>query len=172
MISVTDTFLWKGVAVTAVEIVVAIAIAVGMLGILVPVLPGVLLVLAAIVVWATELQTRTGWLVCAVAVLFLAVGAVAKYAVPGRQLKNAGIPATTQWAGVALGVAGFFVIPVVGLFLGFVVGMYLAEWRRLGAGAAWPSTRAALGSLGLMVLIEFASAVLAAATWAVGVVVT
>ena len=39
-----------------------------------------------------------------------------------------------------LGVVGFFVVPVVGLFLGFVLGVYLAELRRVGAAAAWPST--------------------------------
>lgn len=154
------------------EIGVAVAIAVGLLGIIVPVLPGGLLVLVAIVVWATELQERAGWVVCAVAVTFLAMGTVAKYAVPGRRLRDAGIPSSTQWTGVGFGVVGFFVVPVVGLFLGFVLGMYVAERRRLGAGAAWPSTRAALRAVGLMVLIELASAVLAAATWVVGVVVT
>lgn len=154
------------------EVAVAVAIVVGLIGILVPVLPGALLVLAAIVVWATELQERTGWVVCAVAVAFLAVGAVAKYAVPGRRLRDAGIPSSTQWTGVAFGAVGFFVVPVVGLFLGFVLGMYVAERRRLGAGAAWPSTVSALRAVGLMVLIELASALLAAGTWVVGVAVT
>ena len=39
---------------------------------------------------------------------------------------------------------GFFVIPVVGLFLGFVLGVYLAELQRVGraqAGAVDPGTR-------------------------------
>ena len=60
---------------------------------------------------------------------------MAKYAVPGRRLKEIGIPSSTQWTGVALGLIGFFVIPVIGLFLGFVLGVYLAERRRVGAAA-------------------------------------
>ncbi len=154
------------------EVVVALAILVGLVGIIVPVLPGVVLVFAAILVWASELGTRTGWIVFAVAALFLLVGAVAKYALPGRRLKGAGIPSSTQWTGVAFGVVGFFVVPVIGLFLGFVLGMYVAERRRVGPAAAGPSTRAALGAVGLSVLIELMSALLAVAAWVVGVGVT
>ena len=56
---------------TGVEIVVALAIAVGLAGILVPLLPGVLLVLVAIVVWAVDLDERTGWVVLGVAAALL-----------------------------------------------------------------------------------------------------
>jgi len=158
--------------VSSLEIGVALAILVGLVGIIVPVLPGAVLVLAAILLWATELGTSTAWIVFAVATLFLVVGTVAKYALPGRRLKEAGIPASTQWTGVAFGVVGFFVVPVIGLFLGFVLGMYVAERRRVGAAAAGPSTRAALAAVGLSVLIELVATILAAATWVVGVVLT
>jgi hypothetical protein len=60
----------------------------------------------------------------------------------------------------------------VGLFVGFVLGIYLAERRRLGDAAAWPSTKAALRAVGLSIVIELTSAVLAAATWVVGLVLT
>ncbi len=50
--------------------------------------------------------------------------------------------------------------------------MYVAERRRVGPGAAGPSTRAALAAVGLSVLIELMTACLAAATWVVGVAVT
>ena len=154
------------------EIGVALAILVGLVGVIVPILPGGILVLAAILVWATELGTSTGWIVFAVSTLFLVVGTVAKYALPGRRLKEAGIPGSTQWTGVAFGIVGFFVVPVIGLFLGFVVGMYVAERHRVGAAAAGPSTRAALTAVGLSVLIELAATLMATATWVVGVVLT
>jgi len=153
------------------EVVVGIAIAVGLIGILVPVLPGSALILVAILLWALELGSTTGWAVFAVAAAFLVVGTVVKYVVPGRQLKDAGIPASTQWTGVALAVPGFFVIPVVGAFVGFVAGVYLAERRRLGPGAG-ASTRSALRAVGVSVLIELTAAILAASAWVAGVVVT
>ena len=153
------------------EVLVGVAIAIGLIGILVPILPGSALILVAILLWALELGSATGWAVFAVAAAFLVVGTVVKYVVPGRQLKDAGIPASTQWTGVALAVPGFFVIPVVGAFVGFVVGVYLAERRRLGAGAG-ASTRSALRAVGVSVLIELTAAILAASAWVAGVVVT
>jgi len=154
------------------EVLVAVVIAVGLVGILVPVLPGSVLVLAGILVWAIEVGGGTAGAVFAIATALLVAGSVAKYLVPGRRLKTAGIPASTQWIGAAFGIVGFFVIPVVGLFVGFVLGVYVAERRRVGAAAAWPSTKAALRAAGLSILIELAAGVLAALVWVGGVVAT
>jgi uncharacterized protein YqgC (DUF456 family) len=158
--------------VTGLELLVALAIAVGLAGVVVPVLPGSVLVLGAILVWAWQIGGATAWTVFGVAAAVLVVGGVVKFLVPNRRLKDAGIPASTQWVGAALGVVGFFVIPVVGLFVGFVLGVYLAEHRRLGASAAWPSTRHALKAVGLSILIELAAGVVATCVWVTGVVLT
>jgi uncharacterized protein YqgC (DUF456 family) len=158
--------------VSGVEVLVALAIAVGLAGILVPVLPGSVLVLAAILVWAWEVGGATAWVVFCVAAVVLVAGGVVKFLVPNRRLRDAGIPASTQWLGAGLGVVGFFVIPVVGLFVGFVLGVYLAEYRRLGAQTAWPSTRHALKAVGLSILIELAAGVVATFAWVAGVVLT
>ena len=154
------------------EVVVALAIAVGLVGILVPVLPGSILILGAIMVWALQVGGGTAWTVFAVAALILVAGGVIKYLVPNRRLKDAGIPASTQWVGAALGIVGFFVIPVVGLFVGFVLGVYLAEHRRVGSAAAWPSTRHALRAVGLSILIEMVAGVAATFVWIAGVLAT
>lgn len=157
---------------TGAEILVSIAIAVGIVGVVVPVLPGSLLVLGAILVWALEVATATGWTVFAVATTFVAAGAVVKYVVPGRRLRLEGIPGSTLLLCGLLGVVGFFVIPVIGLLIGFVLGIYLAELRRLGRAAAWPATKHALKAAGLSVLIEMVACLLAAAAFVVGVVIT
>ena len=154
------------------EVLVALAIAVGLVGILVPILPGSVLVLAAILVWTFEVGGATAWAVFGLAAAVLVAGAVVKYLVPNRRLKDAGIPGSTQWVGAALGVVGFFVVPVVGLFIGFVLGVYLAEYRRLGASAAWPSTKHALRAVGTSILIELVAGVVATFVWVAGVVLT
>jgi Protein of unknown function (DUF456). len=65
---------------------------------------------------------------------------------------------------------GFFVIPVVGAFLGFALGMYLAERIKLGPhAAAWPSTRQALKAIALSVGIELLTGLAIATTWVIGV---
>jgi uncharacterized protein YqgC (DUF456 family) len=159
-------------AVSPTEVLVALAILVGLVGVIVPILPGLVLVLAAILVWAIDEGSPTGWSVFAVAAFLIVAGSVVKYAVPNRRLKTTGIPSSTTWFGVAVGVVGFFVIPVIGLFIGFVLGVYLAEYRRVGRAAAWPSTKEALRAVGVSILIELAAGVLAALVWVAGVVAT
>ncbi|RYB91882.1 DUF456 domain-containing protein [Nocardioides oleivorans] len=157
---------------TTLDVLVGIAIAIGIAGIIVPVLPGTLLVLGAILVWAVQVGTSTGWVVFAVATVLLAAGTVVKYLVPGRRLKAAGVPNRTLLIGGLLAFVGFFVIPVVGMFIGFVLGVYVAERARVGGAQAWPSTVGALKAVGVSILIELVAAFLAAVTWVVGVATT
>lgn len=154
------------------EVVVAVLLLVGLAGIIVPIIPGLLLLLGGLLLWAIDIGSATGWTVFAIAVLFLVGGQVIKYVVPGRRLKEAGVPRSTMVFGGLLGIVGFFVIPVVGLFVGFIVGVYAAERRRLGATDAGPATRHALKAVGLSILIELAASLLAVTTWIVGVVIT
>lgn len=156
---------------SGVEVLVALAVAVSLAGILVPVLPGSVLMLAAFLGWAVHVGGATAWAVFGVAAAILVVGTVVKYLVPNRRLKGAGVPSSTQWIGAAVGIVGFFLIPVIGLFIGFVVGVYAAERRRVGQDA-WPSTKAALRAVGLSILIELAAGVAATFVWIGGVVAT
>lgn len=149
---------------------VGVAIFVGILGIVVPVLPGALLSLAAIGVWALEEQNPTAWVVLAAAVVLIGASQVVKYVVPERRLRASGVPRRSMVVGALLGIAGFFLIPVVGMVVGFPLGVYLSERRRLGrADQAWTSTKHALRATGLSILIEFAGTALAAAVWLVAV---
>ena len=119
-------------------VLVGLAIAGGIAGVLLPVLPGALLVWAAIAVWAFAVSSTTGWAAFAVATLLIGGGQVVKYLVPGRRLRDAGVP----------------------------IGIYVEERRRLtGHASAWMSTRHALRAIGLSITIELASTVLAAGVW-------
>ena len=81
------------------------------------------------------------------------------------------MPWTTLGAGAVLAVVGFFAIPVIGVVVGFIGGVYLAELARLGSAAtAWQSTKAALKAVGWSILIELATGLLMTGTWIVGLV--
>ncbi|MFI5707577.1 DUF456 domain-containing protein [Kribbella sp. NPDC051620] len=149
---------------------VGVVIFAGILGIVIPVLPGAILSLAAILVWALEVQSATGWIVLAAAVVLIGASQVVKYIVPERRLRESGVPRRSMLIGVVLGIVGFFVIPVIGMFVGFPVGVYLSERQRLGShDQAWISTKHALRATGLSILIEFVGTSLAAAVWLVAV---
>lgn len=147
-------------------VLIGLAILAGIVGIIVPVLPGSLLVLGAILVWALIVSSATGWAVLAGATVLIGVAQIVKYLVPGRRMRDAGVPNRTIAAGAVVGVVGFFVIPIVGLFLGFPAGVYLAERHRLGPHHhAWESTKHALKALGLSILIELTAVLLVAGVW-------
>lgn len=151
-------------------LLVAVVIAVGLVGVIVPMLPGSFLVAAAIGIWAVVENNSTAWLTFAAAALLIAAGTVIKYLIPGRRLQRSGVPNSSLLIGAIVGVVGFFVIPVVGLPLGFVSGIYLNEWRRTTQAAAGPATWNAVKAVGLGMAIEFGFSVAAAAVWVIGVV--
>jgi uncharacterized protein YqgC (DUF456 family) len=153
-------------------VVVGLAIGTGIVGVVVPVLPGALLAWAAIAVWAFAVGSATAWAVLALATLVIGGAQIVKVLVPGRRLRGAGGGRRSIVAGVMVAVVGFFVIPVVGLFIGFPLGVYLEERRRLGEHvSAWRSTREALRAMGLSIVIELSGTVIAAGAW-LGVVLT
>jgi uncharacterized protein len=146
---------------------------VGLIGIVVPILPGLLLVWAAVLVWASAAQTPAGWVVLGVATALALSGFVLQYLLPGRHMAAAGVTRSSIVAGVALGVAGFFLIPVVGAFLGFPLGIYLAERvKRRTHASAWPSTKHALKAIALSMGIELLTGFAIAATWLIGLAAT
>lgn len=151
-------------------ILVAVAIAVGLVGILVPLLPGTLLVWAAIAVWAFLEQSTSGWIVLGVVTAILGITLLIKYLWPAKRMRAADVSTGTLVAGAVGGVIGFFVIPVAGLLVGFVLGIYLAELaRRRDQRRAWASTVHAVKAAVLSVGVELSGGLLATAVWVAGV---
>jgi len=153
-----------------ITIICAVAIFVGVIGTLLPILPGGVLIAGAVLVWAIVVQTTAGWVVFAVVVLLIALGALLKYLTAGRRMVTSGVPGSSLLAGGLLAIPMFFLIPVVGLVVGFIAGLTAAEYHRL---KNWRLARAsswtALWAVGLGILVELAAALFAAATWGVAV---
>lgn len=155
------------------EVVVGLVILVGLVGGTTQLIPGGLVVLGAILVWTLVTGGAAAWAVLVVAVVAVAASAVVKYVVAGRHMTRAQVPGTTVLVGALAGIVLFFVIPVVGLFVGFVGGIFLCELaRRRDAALAWSATKAALTATALTVLIELAGSLVATGAWVVGIVVT
>jgi hypothetical protein len=82
------------------------------------------------------------------------------------------VPTRTLVLGGVGAVIGFFVIPVVGVLVGFPAGIYVAERLRVGGDGAWPSTKTALRAVGLSIFIEMLAALAATLVWVAGVGLT
>lgn len=158
---------------STVTVISGVAIVAGVLGVLIPILPGLLLCWAGVLLWALLGHAGAGgWIALTIATVIAVAGTVIKYLWPGKRLKNTGVPTSSLILGGVLGAIGFFVIPVVGLILGFILGVWLAERSRLGPGRAWPSTRQALAAVGLSMLIEFLAAVAIGVVWLIALAAT
>ncbi|MDJ0393311.1 DUF456 domain-containing protein [Rhodococcus sp. G-MC3] len=154
------------------EVVVGLAILVGLVGVVVPILPGTILIFAAIMLWAFMTGGAAAWTAFGVATALLVASGIVKYTWPGRKMKDAGIPTRSLIVGGLVGIVGFFVIPIVGLFVGFILGTYVAELpRHKSHSEAWRSTVHATKAAGLSILVELFGALLASGVWLAAAVV-
>ncbi|QGU05549.1 DUF456 domain-containing protein [Corynebacterium comes] len=145
---------------------------VGVLGTVIPVLPGSILTIIVLVTWAWLIGTTVSWTAGLIGVALALIGMSASLVLTGRQMRAHRIPNGPVLVGVVVGIAGMFIIPVIGLFLGFALGLLLAEFtRRRDLAAAWRSSLAAMKAMGLGMLLEFACASLAAFAFVVGALI-
>lgn len=154
----------------AAEILFGIVMVVGLVGVVLPVLPGLLLILVTAVVWAFEVGGWQPWVVVVAMAVVMGIGTFVKYQVPGRELAGQDLSTRTWLLATVGAVVGFFVIPLAGLLVGFVLGLYVGQRGDLGThAAAWASTRRVLGGVGKGIAIEFAAGFIALSWWVVAV---
>ena len=147
------------------------AMLVGLVGVLIPVLPGLVLIVASGVVWAV--LDGGGWTRWATVLAMLLVGAVgyaAAWVAPGRATRNAGAPDWVVALGVVGMVVGFFVVPVVGAVVGGLAVIVVVEFLRTrDLRRAWATTWAVVKGFGIGTAISFVAGLTMIAVWAVGV---
>lgn len=153
-----------------ITLICGLVLVVGLVGTVLPVLPGGALIVGAIGVWALVVQTALGWVAFVAALVLVVAGAVLKYLTAGRIITASQVPRSSLVAGGLLGIVGFFVVPVIGLVLGLVVGLYAAETYRQGdSRAGWASSVVAMKGVGVGILVELGAALLAVVAWLVAV---
>ena len=155
-----------------VTVLVGLAYAVGLTGIIVPVLPGTITLVLATLIWAIVVGGWPAWVAFGIVLVLGAIGMGTSYVLTGRRLHAAEVPMWPVYVGIASGIVGIFVIPLLGLPIGFLIGLYVSEalrqkdWRK-GMTSAWVAIKA----LGTGIIIEFSLAMLSTITFAIAVVV-
>jgi hypothetical protein len=147
-------------------LLVGVAVALGLCGVLVPGVPGSWLVWAAVLWWALTDPRPLTWAVLMGAGAVLLLSLAVRTALPPRRLRRSG---ATPRMGVYAGAGaflGFVLLPVLGALPGFVAGIYLHERLRLGAhGEAMAAVRTTMRSGGSSVLTELFACLLIAGAW-------
>jgi uncharacterized protein len=144
----------------------AVLMVVGLFGIVVPILPGLLLVWGGVLLWAVVESSPTGWWVLGAATVLYAAGLVLEFLVPGQRMRRAGVRTSTLVVALVVAIVLGILVPVVGFVLGFPLGIYLVQRvRRDSHGEAWVATVHALKAVGLNILIELATATLIIGVW-------
>lgn len=150
----------------------ALLLIVGVMGTIFPILPGSLLTIGTLLVWAWVLGSTASWTAGLIGIALAVVGMSASAILTGRKMRRERIPRGPIIVGIVAGVVGMFIVPVVGLFLGFALGLLLAEYaRRKDLASAWRSSVEAMKSMGFGMLIECACASLATFAFVVGAIV-
>lgn len=155
-----------------VSLITGLLLVVGVVGIVVPVLPGSITILVGLLVWAIGIGGATGWTVFAIAGALVVAGMIATLVLTGRMLRREKIPNRSVLVGGLAGLVGMFILPGFGLLIGFVLGLFIAEYLRVHkAKTAVRTSWEALKATGLGLLVELCCATAAVTVWVIGLFV-
>lgn len=154
------------------SVIAGLLLLVAVVGTVYPVLPGSILAIATLLAWAWFIGSPAAWIFAGIALAVAIAGAVASTVLTGHKLKKQMVPKGSILVAIVCAVVGMFLIPVVGLFVGFGVGLFGSELiRRRSVPAATTASVAVLKATGLGILLEFGCAALASSLWMIGVIV-
>ncbi|WP_033196170.1 DUF456 domain-containing protein [Streptomyces xiaopingdaonensis] len=152
--------------------VVGLVLLLGVCGSFLPGVPGPMAVWAAVFWWATAERDPAAWWLLGGSTALLLLNAAVQLlpgVAHGRQLMGR----RALLSAGAVGVVGFFAVPVLGGVLGFLLGAYLWERTHLGSrAAALASTRSLMRARGWAVLTELMACLLVAGGWLVSLAAT
>lgn len=152
---------------TAFTLVILAVMVVGLVGVLVPLLPGLLLIWAAALAYGVVTGFSVGgWVFFAVITLLMLVGSVVDNFIMGAKARGQG----ASWPAIAValvaGVVGSLVFPPFGGLIAAVVGLFLVEYLRLrSARRAMASTKGWAVGCGWATIVRFGLGMLMILLW-------
>jgi uncharacterized protein YqgC (DUF456 family) len=155
-----------------ITVLAGILLVVAAIGAIYPVLPASLIAIVTLLAWAWSMDSWPAWVAAVIGSVICLVGWSASALLTGRKLKQLEVPAWAILVAAAGGIVGMFLIPVVGIFVGFAVGLLVIEaLRHRDLRHAFRSSLQTLKAMGTGVVVEFLLICVAASVWTVGVIV-
>lgn len=145
----------------------------GLVGTLVPVVPGLAVIwLAGVVHGLLSGWDGAAWALLVALTLLAVAGQAASILLPARGATAQGATREGLVGGVLGALLGSILLPVLGLPIGAVLGVLVAERLRTGDMAtAWRVTKGVLVGVGVGAALEFSAGVLMVVSWVVWLVV-
>ncbi|GAB3845275.1 DUF456 domain-containing protein [Nesterenkonia populi] len=146
---------------TAAELIstllVGAALLLGVVAVVMPVLPGSLIVILGLLLWGILVGGPVVWTAAILGMVLTIIGWSASTVLTGRALHRERIPRGPILIAVAAAIVGLFAFPPLGLFLGFAAGLFGAELfrRDFDWQAAGRASVQALKAIGVGILTEF-----------------
>ena len=149
--------------------IIAVVMLIALAGVVIPVLPGLALIWGAALFYGFQVGFGPGGVVVMVVLsVLLAVSVGAGIVLPSRAAVESGASKRSQWAGLVGAVIGFFAIPVVGLVVGALAGVLIAEYGRTGDWAAARTATIGLAKgFGVSTLVQLALGVIMIGVWSI-----
>ena len=151
---------------------IALLMAVGLAGVILPFFPGLPIIWGAALFYGflTEFG-GLGWTAMGVITVLAAIGIAASLILPERAGAASGASRSTRLFAGVTGVIGFFVIPVIGFPIGACLGVLLAQYRETAdPGEAMRATVAVLKGFGAGLIVELGAALAMVLVWVAWVV--
>ncbi len=138
------------------QIAVAVVMLVGMIGLLTTIIPGLVIIWAAALVYGLiERFTWASGIIFAIITLLMIAGSLVDNVLMGASARKTGASWLSIAASLVLGIVGTLVLPPFGGLLGALLGIFAVEIIRLrDLQQAWRSTRGMAAGCGLGVLAK------------------
>lgn len=154
-----------------IEVLTFIVLVVGLLGLMVPIFPGLTIMWLGTVVYALIRaangdMTWVGWLLFGIITVLMIIGNVIDNIIIAKHVRERQVPWSSILLGFAAGiVASIFLTPLVGI-IASPLGLFLAEMRRLrDRDLAYASTKAWMTGWGWSFAARFGIGVVMIALW-------
>jgi uncharacterized protein len=153
------------------NIVIFLSMLVGLAGLVIPIFPGL------VVIWIGGLAYGiiTGfefpaWLIFSILTVIMITGSLLDNVIMGKQAHKQGASWVSIIMAILFGIVGTFIIPIIGGFLGALLGIFITEWirRKNWREAINASSGLAVGC-GWAIILRFGLGVVMIALWGVWV---
>jgi uncharacterized protein YqgC (DUF456 family) len=146
---------------------------VGLLGLLIPVIPGLVIIWLASLAYGIGVGFQTpGWIFFSILSVIMVVGSVVDNLVMGQQAHKTGASWISVLLAMLFGVIGTFILPIIGGFIGALAALFLAEWiRRKNWREAMTATTGWAVGCGWAIVIRFILGLLMIGIWIIWVLV-